>query len=172
MRLTRWALAGAVVATLGAAVVWPDGVERIGRFAILAVGAAIVGDLGFAVRRRLPVETRSPFAPPPRRVPPPWRPSGLTELQRDLRLMTVAGAGRGLSLSTRLRRTCRAAAQERLRPLRLDLDRPGDHSAAREVLGAAAYDFIVGDAPSVPVDELLAAVSPDRPGPAERGGVA
>ncbi|HEY8092731.1 MAG TPA: hypothetical protein VID93_03080, partial [Acidimicrobiales bacterium] len=86
-----------------------------------------------------------------------------TELQRDLRLMTVAGSGRGLSLSTRLRRTCRAAAQERLRPMNLDLDRPGDRDAAREVLGADAYDFIVGDAPAASVDELLAALGPGGP---------
>jgi hypothetical protein len=163
MRSTRWALVGAVVATLGAAVVWPDGLERVGRIAILAVGAALVGDLALAVRRTFPTEASSPLAPSPRRVPPPWRPSGLTELQRDLRLMTVTGAGRGLSLSTRLRRTCHAAAQERLRPMHLDLDRPGDRSAAREVLGADAYDFIVGDAPAASVDELLAAVSPDGP---------
>ncbi|HEY8094231.1 MAG TPA: hypothetical protein VID93_10620 [Acidimicrobiales bacterium] len=172
MRSTRWALLGAVVATLGAAVVWPEGVERVGRIAILAVGAGLVVDLTLAVRHSLPSEINAPFAPPPRRSPPPWRPSGLTELQRDLRLMAVTGAGRSLSASTRLRRTCHAAAQERLRPRRLDLDRPGDRGAAREVLGAEVYDFIVGDAPAASVDDLLAAVSPQGAGTPGRGGSA
>jgi len=172
MRSTRWALLGAVVATLGAAVVWPEGLERVGRIAILAVGATLIGDLTLAVRRNFPTEGSSPFAPSPRRASPPWRPSGLTDLERDLRLMAVPGAGRSLTLSTRLRRTCHAAAQERLRPLRLDLDRPGDRDAAREVLGADAYDFIVGDAPAASVDDLLAAVSPRGAGTPGREGPA
>ena len=170
MRLTRWVLLVAVAVTLGSAVVWPEEAEQVGRSALLAVGAALVCDLVLSVRRTYPTAGESPFAPSRHRVLPPWRPQGLTELQRDLRLMSVTVSGRRVSQLTRLRETCRSAAQERLRPLGLDLDRAEDRGEARDVLGPGPYDFIVGDAPEASVDELLDALDAEHHVATRHGG--
>ena len=165
MRLTRRILLLALAAIAVAAAAWPDGAERVARVALLAVGAALVADLVTSLRRALPAEDVSPFAPPRYAPPPPWRPKGLIDLQREIRLMEVGRSGR-LPAANRLRRTARAAAAARLQTLGLDLDRAGDEDAARSVLGPAAYDFIVGHAASAPIEELLLAV--ERPRPARR----
>ena len=86
MRLTVRVLVVAVLATVVTAVVWPVGAERIARAGVLAVGAAVIADLVLRWQRSFPGVTTSPFAPPPRRAVPPWRPQGLTDLERDLRL--------------------------------------------------------------------------------------
>ncbi len=148
------------LATLVSLAVWPEGAERVARGAALAVGAALVTDLVLKLSRSFPTAGFGPFAPLRARPAPAWRPQGLTDLQRDIRLLTVPAAGRRLPLSTRLRATCWAAAQRRLEPLGLDLDDPDDAAAAEAVLGSEAYAFIVGDARVAPIEELLAAVDP------------
>ncbi len=74
-----------------------------------------------------PSEINAPFAPPPRRSPPPWRPSGPDRAAAgpaadggDRRRAEPLGCPPGCA------RTCHAAAQERLRPLR-----PRPRSAGR-----------------------------------------
>ena len=158
MRLTRRALVAAVLITIGTAIVWPDGAERVARIALLAVGAAVVADLVARWQRSYPTEATAPFAPALQRPIRPWRPQGLTDLQRDLRLMAIPAGDRGLPRSTRLRDTCRAAAQERLDALDLDLDRPGDAPAIAGVLGPEVTAFLLGESRAAPVDLLLAAV--------------
>jgi len=160
VRLTRRALVLAVLVTVGTAVIWPDGAERVARIALLAVGAAVVADLVMRWQRSYPTEVTAPFAPAVRRPVRPWRPQGLTDLQRDLRLMVIPAGERRLPRSTRLRDTCRAAAQERLDPLDLDLDRPGDAPAIADLLGPEVTAFLLGDSRTAPVDQLLAAVEP------------
>ena len=169
MRLTQRVLLAAIVVTLVAAVTWPTGAERVGRGAVLAVGAALVADLLRSVWRAFPIGG-NPFAPARRVGGPPWRPHGLAELQRDLRLMSVAARDRPSSLSTRLRVTCQFAAQRQLRSRGLDLDRAEDRDAARALLGDGPYDFIVGDAPAASVDELLAALEPGSTEAGDREG--
>ena len=158
MRLTRRALVVAVLITIGTAIVWPDGAERVARIALLAVGAAVVADLVVRWQRAYPTEATAPFAPALQRPIRPWRPQGLTDLQRDLRLMAIPAGDRRLPRSTRLRDTCRAAAQERLDALDLDLDRPDDAPAIAGVLGPEVTAFLLGDSRTAPVDLLLAAV--------------
>ena len=160
MRLTRRALVIAVLVTVGTAVIWPDGAERVARIALLGVGAAVVADLVLRWQRSYPTEATAPFAPAVRRPVRPWRPHGLTDLQRDLRLMAIAAGERRLPRSTRLRDTCRAAAQERLDPLDLDLDRAEDVPAIADLLGPEVTAFLLGEARTAPVDQLLAAVEP------------
>jgi hypothetical protein len=84
----------------------------------------------------------------------------LTDLHRDLRLMSIPAGERRLPRSTRLRDTCRAAAQERLDALELDLDRPDDAPAIAEVLGSDVTAFLLGESRRAPVGQLLAAVEP------------
>ena len=60
----------------------------------------------------------------------------MTELGRDLALLSVPGDGRRLPLASRLRTAGRAGAQARLAPLGLDLDRPEDTDAVVAVLGS------------------------------------
>jgi hypothetical protein len=160
VRLTRRALVVAVLVTIGTAVVWPDGAERVARVALLAVGAAVVADLVLRWQRSYPTEMSAPFAPAVQRPVRPWRPQGLTDLQRDLRLMAIPAGERRLPRSTRLRDTCRAAAQERLDPLDLDLERPEDAPAIAELLGPEVTAFLLGEFRTAPVDQLLAAVEP------------
>jgi hypothetical protein len=160
VRLTRRALVVAVLVTVGTAVIWPDGAERVARVALLAVGAAVVADLVLRWQRSYPTEATAPFAPALRRPIRPWRPQGLTDLQRDLRLMAIPAGERRLPRSTRLRDTCRAAAQERLDPLDLDLDRAEDAPAIADLLGPEVTAFLLGEARRAPADQLLAAVEP------------
>jgi len=158
--LTRRALVVAVLVTVGTAVIWPDGAERVARVALLGVGAAVVADLVLRWQRSFPTEATAPFAPAQLRPIRPWRPQGLTDLHRDLRLMSIPAGERRLPRSTRLRDTCRAAAQERLDALELDLDRPDDAPAIAEVLGSDVTAFLLGESRRAPVGQLLAAVEP------------
>jgi hypothetical protein len=160
VRLTRRALVLAVLVTVGTAGIWPDGAERVARVGLLAVGAAVVADLVLRWQRSYPTEATAPFAPAVKRLVRPWRPQGLTDLQRDLRLMAIPAGDRRLPRSTRLRDTCRAAAQERLTPLHLDLERPEDAPAIAEFLGPEVTAFLLGESRTAPVDQLLAAVDP------------
>ena len=160
MRLTRRALVVAVLVTVGTAVVWPESAERVARIALLAVGAAVVADLVLRWQRSYPTEATAPFAPALRRPIRPWRPQGLTDLQRDLRLMAIPAGDRRLPRSTRLRDTCRAAAQDRLDPLDLDLHRADDAPAIADLLGPEVTAFLRGETRTAPVDQLLAAVEP------------
>jgi hypothetical protein len=164
VRVTLRVLVVAVVGTIATAVVWPEGAERVARVAFLAVGAAIVTDLVLRWQQSYASSASAPFAPALRREVQPWRPQGLTDLQRDLRLMAIPNAGRRLPRTTRLRDTCRAAAQERLDELDLDLDRPDDRAAIDDTLGADVTAFLLGEVRTVPVDDLLAAVEPPRAG--------
>ena len=160
MRLTRRALVVAVLVTVGTAVIWPEGAERVARVALLAVGAAVVADLVLRWQRSYPTEATAPFAPALQRPIRPWRPQGLTDLQRDLRLMAIPAGERRLPRSTRLRGTCRAAAQERLDAVDLDLDHPDDAAAIDGILGPAVTAFLLGESRRAPLDQLLAAVEP------------
>jgi hypothetical protein len=160
VRLTRRALVAAVLVTIGTAIIWPDGAERVARVALLGVGAAVIADLVLRWQRGYPTEATAPFAPALQRPIRPWRPHGLTDLQRDLRLMAIPAGDRRLPRSTRLRDTCRAAAQERLDPLDLDLDRPEDAPAIADLLGPEVTAFLLGESRTAPVDQLLAAVEP------------
>ena len=160
MRLTRRALVAAVLVNVGTAVICPDGAERVARVALLGVGAAIVADLVLRWQRSYPTEGTAPFAPARQRPIRLWRPQGLTDLERDLRLMAIPAGERRLPSSTRLRDTCRAAAQERLDPLDLDLDRPEDAPAIADLLGPKVTAFLLGESRTAPVDQLLAAVEP------------
>jgi len=160
VRLTRRALILAVLVTIGTAIIWPDGAERVARVALLGVGAAVVADLVLRWQRSYPTEGIAPFAPARQRPVRPWRPHGLTDLQRDLRLMAIPAGDRRLPRSTRLRDTCRAAAQERLDPLDLDLDRPEDAPAIADLFGPEVTAFLLGESRTAPVDQLLAAVEP------------
>ena len=72
MRLTRRALVIAVLVTVGTAVIWPDGAERVARIALLGVGAAVVADLVLRWQRSYPTEATAPFAPAVRRPVRPW----------------------------------------------------------------------------------------------------
>ena len=165
MRLTGRVLVGAVLATVATAAVWPAEAERMARVAFLAVGAALVADLVGRWQRSYAAPRSDPFAPTPRTEVQPWRPQGLTDLQRDLHLMGLPDPGRRLVLSSRLRDTCRAAAQERLDELDLDLGRAEDAAAIAARLGPEVTAFLLGDARSAPVDELLAAIEPpEAPG--------
>jgi len=164
VRLTLRVLVVAVVGTIATAVVWPDGAERVARVAFLAVGAAIVTDLVLRWQRSYPSAASAPFAPALRQEVQPWRPQGLTDLQRDLRLMEIPDTGRRLPRTTRLRDTCRAAAQERLDEADLDLDRPADRPAIDGVLGTNVTAFLLGEVRTIAVDDLLAAVEPPRVG--------
>jgi hypothetical protein len=163
VRLTGRALVVAVGAVVVAAVAWPDGAERVGRGAIMLVGAAFVADLVGALQRALPGSSSTPFAPSRESPRPPPLPKGLVDLQRDIRVLSVDAGARRLPLSTRLRATARAGARARLRRHGLDFpsedaDDPEAEAAARALLGDAAYDFVTGVAPTVDVAELLAAV--------------
>jgi hypothetical protein len=160
VRLTGRALVVAVLVTVGTAVIWPDGAERVARVALLAVGAAVVSDLVLRWQRSYPTEATAPFAPAVRRPVRPWQPKGLTDLQRELRLMAIPVGDRHLPRSTRLRDTCRAAAQERLDPLDLDLDHAEDAPAIADLLGSEVTAFLLGESRTAPVDQLLAAVEP------------
>ena len=122
------------------------------------VGAAFVTDLVLALRRAVPLETVSPFAPHRTPPPAPSLPKGLVDLHRELRLMTVDTGAMRLPLSTRLRATARAAAQTRLHRAGLDLDDADDADASRRLLGDGPYDYVTGAARTVAPDELLAAV--------------
>jgi hypothetical protein len=160
VRVTARVLVSAVLVTVATAIVWPQEAERVARVALLAVGAALVADLVGRWQRSYPRPGLSPFAPAAKQDVQPWRPQGLTDLQRDLRMMSIPGAGRRLPLSTRLRDTCRAAAQERLDALELDLDRPEDVDAIAAHLGPDVAAFLLGTSRTAPVDQLLAAVDP------------
>ena len=158
MRLTRRALVVAVLITIGTAIVWPDGAERVARIALLASAPPSSPTWWCRWQRPYPTEATAPFAPALQRPIRPWRPQGLTDLERDLRLMAIPAADRRLPRSTRLRDTCRAAAQERLDALDLDLDRPGDAPAIAGLLGPEVTAFLLGESRTAPVDLLLAAV--------------
>jgi hypothetical protein len=158
VRLTLRAAVAALAATLVAAVAWPEGAEKVGRAALLVVGAAFVTDLVLALRRAVPPERSSPFTPPPVTATPPSLPKGLVDLQREVRLLTVDANALRLPVSTRLRVTARAAAQARLHRAGLDLDDPSDADAARHLLGEGPYDYVTGAARTVPPDELLIAL--------------
>jgi hypothetical protein len=122
VRLTRRATVVALAAVVIVALAWPDGAERVGRGALLVLGAAFVADLVIELQHALPTERTNPFTPPRDRPLPPSLPKGLIDLQRDIRLMSIDGGGRRLPLSTRLQTTARAAAVERL--LRHGLELP------------------------------------------------
>ena len=164
MRLTRRALVVAVGAVLLAALAWPDGAERVGRGALVLVGAAFVADLVATLQRALPAMSSSPFAPKRQPTARPALPKGLIDLQRDIRMLAVEGGGRRLPPSSRLRTTARAGVQARLHRHGLELpseaadEDPDAEAAARAVVGEAAYDYIIGFTPTVDVAELLAAV--------------
>jgi len=159
VKLTIRVLAVALVAIAASAVVWPDSGEAVIRTSVLAAGAAFVADLVLFVVRALPASTRSPFAPPRLTEAPAWCPQGMTELGRDLALLSVPGDGRRLPLASRLRTAGRAGAQARLAPLGLDLDRPEDAAAVVAVLGSGPYAFLTGSARIVDPEELVAAVA-------------
>jgi hypothetical protein len=172
VKLTIRVLAVALIAITASAVLSPDSGEAVIRTAMLAAGAALVADLVLLVMRALPASARSPFAPPRLTPAPAWVPQGMTELARDLALMSVPGDGRRLPLASRVRTTGRAGAQARLAPLGLDLDRPEDAAAVVDVLGAGAYAFLTGSERTVDPQELLSAVAAppevrvlDRSGP-------
>jgi len=129
VRLTRRAIVLALAAVVIVALAWPDAAERVGRGALLVLGAAFVADLVIELQRALPAEPTSPFAPPRERPLPPSLPKGLIDLQRDIRLMSIDGGGRRLPLSTRLQTTARAAAVERL--LRHGLELPASDDRQR-----------------------------------------
>ena len=158
MRVTRRASVVAIAATVIAALAWPNDVEWVARAALLIVGAAFVTDLVLMLRRAMPTEWSSPFAPPALRPEEPSFPKGLVDLQREIKLMASDKGGRGLLLSTRLRVTARAAAEVRLRDAGLDLSDPGDEHAARGILGDGPFEYITDLAPTVAPDALLAAV--------------
>jgi hypothetical protein len=158
VRLTLRAAAAALAASFLAAVAWPEGVERVGRAALVVVGAAFVTDLVLALRRAVPPERSSPFAPPPVATTPPSLPKGLLDLQREVRLLTVDANALRLPVSTRLRVTARAAAQTRLHRAGLDLDDPDDAAEARRLLGDGPYDYVTGAARTTPPDQLLDAL--------------
>jgi hypothetical protein len=158
VRLTLRAAVAALAASFFAAVVWPEGAERVGRAALVVVGAAFVTDLVLALRRAVPPERSSPFAPPSVSATPPSLPKGLVDLQREVRLLTVDANALRLPVSTRLRVTARAAAQTRLHRAGLDLDEPADAAAARALLGDGPDDYVTGAVRTTPPDELLAAL--------------
>jgi hypothetical protein len=160
VRLTRRVVLVAVAVLLVSAAVWPEGVERVARGALLAIGAAAIVDLVLALTRALPTSPDDPFAPERLRAAPPWVPRGMVDLDRELRFMAAPRAERRLPLAARVRETSRAAAERRLRAMGIDLEREADAAAARAVLGDAPYEFVVGLAPAAPVDELLAAIDP------------
>jgi hypothetical protein len=158
MMITRRASVVAIVGTVIAALAWSEEVERVVRAALLIVGAALVADLVLMLRRAMPTEGSSPFAPPARRREVPSLPKGLVDLQREIKLMAIDTGGRRLPLSTRLRVTARAAAEMRLRDVGLDLAEVGDEHAARGILGDGPFEYITDLAPTVAPDALLAAV--------------
>ena len=96
----------AVLVTIGTAVISPDGAERVARVALLGRGAAVVADLVLRWQRSYPTEATAPFAPAVRRPVRPWGPQGLTDLQRDLRLIAIPAGDRRLPRSIRLRDAC------------------------------------------------------------------
>ena len=162
MRVTWQASVVAIAGTVIAALAWPEGFERTARGALLIVGAALVADLVLMLRRAMPTEGSSPFAPPARRREEPSLPNGLVDLQREIKLMAIDTGGRRFPLSTRLRVTARAAAEVRLRKAGLDLTDPDDEHAVRGILGDGPFEYITGLASTVAPDALLAAVEGDH----------
>ena len=160
--ITRRASVVAIVGTVIVALAWSDEVERVARAALLIVGAALVADLVLMLRRAMPTEGSSPFAPPARRREEPSLPKGLVDLQREIKLMAIDTGGRRVPLSRRLRVTARAAAEVRLRDAGLDLADVGDEHAARGILGDGPFEYITDLAPTVAPDALLAAVEGDH----------
>ena len=162
MMITRRASVVAIVGTVIVALAWSDEVERVARAALLIVGAALVADLVLMLRRAMPTEGSSPFAPPARRREEPSLPKGLVDLQREIKLMAIDTGGRRVPLSRRLRVTARAAAEVRLRGAGLDLADVRDEHAARGILGDGPFEYITDLAPTVAPDALLAAVEGDH----------
>jgi hypothetical protein len=173
VHLTPRATGLALIAVVVTAIAWPDGAERVVRGGLIAIGAAFVADLVAIVAKAFPTETASPFTPLHTRPALPAVPRGLVDLQREIRVVGLEN-GRRLPVSTRLRTTAAAAAEERLHRHGLTLPAPGPQPAqpaepddlsrldaeraALALLGRPAYEFVTGKSATVDVRALLDAV--------------
>lgn len=148
-RSVMWGLAGAVAALI-AAVVRPDDRGLVLDAFLLFLGGLALLQLVHLTGTALPSPGRSRFEralQPPRRARP--RPEALASLERRVLLATETA----FEVHYRLRPFLREIAAHRLSARRgIDLD--ADPEAAREALGAEAWEL----------------VRPDRPAPADRLG--
>jgi hypothetical protein len=158
VRLSRAVLPVALVVAPLIALGAPGQAERALRIALLAaVGAAVV-DLLRGLAAHLPPDSSSPFAPPRRRPEAPVLPTGLVELERDVRLATMQTLPDRTVRLERLRAVAAAAARRRLARQGLDLDAADDALAAQTMLGSDTWEFVTARRSTVDVTRLIEAL--------------